>query len=970
MVPLRVNNNGVFSQFCMYLKINLFTSLIILLFASAASAQTGTIRGQVIDDGNGEPLIGTTVSIRGTTMGSATDMDGKFTIANVAPGTHSLQVSFISYLTTVVADVVVAANEVTLVNNIRLKEASTQLQEVVVTSTVLKNSETALLTAQRKSSQVMDGISSEMFSKNNDNDAASAIRRVTGVSVEGGKYMIVRGLGDRYSKAALNKAELPSLDPNKNAVQMDLFPSNLLDNMVVYKTFSPDLPGSFSGGFVEISTKEFPDRFTVKASGSLGYNTNATFNDEFLTGVKGKNYFLGFDDGTYDLPKEAQYGIPAPAFNAAQDVQLDIITKSFNNSFDPQKEKLSPFLNQNLSFSIGNQYNVLGKQLGFVAGLTYQHNYEYYENGIVGRYFLPGVAQGQDLIAVRDFHTDNKGTESVLWGAMANVSLRLNPNHKIGLNLLRSQSSDLSSRYLQGFFPADANADTDELQVRSIRYVERSLVSAQLKGDHSIGGKLKLDWSAAYILLDQVEPDQRFFNNIIAKDPVTEESDYFTFQNATSDPSRYYRYLDETDYDGKLNFELPFNNGQQRSKIKFGASYQRKDRNFNERIITYKQQNADVYEGVVDDYFADDNLGVITSSPYRLGIYTVETQNLGGSYNGIENIPAAYAMVDMKMTKNLRVSAGARYEGTDIQLNNTSPFLPDSLKTSRLEKNDVLPAVNVTYELRDNMNLRLAYGKTIARPTFRELSQFTSFDFLGDARETGNVNLRRTSIQSFDVRWEVFPKAGEYISASVFYKNFIDPIERVTSPYNNEPKDGLSFFYNNVPQAELIGLEFEFRKSLEFIAVGLRDFKIGTNLTLMKSEVDINKAELEQIRVNNPEAEATRPLFGQSPYIINATLGYDNLDKKWNVNLVYNIIGPRLFLVSTNGTPNIYEQPRNSLDMTISKGITNRLNVRLSMQNLLDAPFKYTQEFASKEYIYQSYQLGSTFSFGITFLVE
>jgi outer membrane receptor protein involved in Fe transport len=954
----------------MHLIIRQFAFLSLLLSASVAYAQTGTIRGQVIDDASGEPLIGTTVSIKGTTQGTATDLDGKFTIVNVTPGTHDLQISFISYISSVLTGVIVNANEVTVVNNIRLKEEATELQEVVVTATVLNTSETALLTVQRKSSQVMDGISSEMFSKNNDNDAASAIRRVTGVSVEGGKYMVVRGLGDRYSKAALNKAELPSLDPNKNAVQMDLFPSNLLDNMIVYKTFSPELPGSFSGGFVDISTKEFPDRFTLKASASLGYNTNATFNNDFLSGVKGKTAFLGFDDGTYSLPKEAQFGVPAPAFNAAQDVQLDMITKSFGNSFDPSKEKLSPFLNQNLSFSMGNQFNVLGKEMGYVAGFTYQHNFEYYDNGTVGRYFLPGIAQDQDLIAVRDFYLDKKGTESVLWGAMANLSLRLNSNHKIGINLLRNQSSDLSSRYLQGYFPADANMETDELQVRSIRYVERSLLSAQLKGEHSFGGKLRMDWSGAYIVLDQVEPDQRFFNSIISKDPMTENYDYFTFQNATGDPARYYRYLDETDYDGKLNFELPFSNGQQRSKIKFGGSYQRKDRNFKERIISYKEQNADDYLGEVDSYFADSNLGVISSSPYRLGIYTVETQNLGGSYNGIENIPAAYAMVDMKVTKRARVSAGARYEGTDIRLNNTSPFLPDSLKSSRLTTNDILPAVNVTYELRDNMNLRAAYGKTIARPTFRELSQFTSFDFLGDARETGNVNLRRTAVQSFDLRWEVYPKAGEYISASVFYKNFVDPIERVTSPYNNEPKDGLSFYYNNVPEAHLVGLEFEFRKNLDFIATGLKNFKIGTNVTVMQSRVDINELELAQIRVNNPEAKATRPLFGQSPYIVNATLGYDNLPKKWNVNVVYNIIGPRLFLVSTNGTPNIYEQPRNSLDMTASKGITNKLSARISMQNLLNAPFKYSQEFAGKEYIYQSYQLGSTFSFGITYLVD
>jgi hypothetical protein len=939
--------------------------------AVSAMAQTGTIRGQVIDDTTGEPLIGATVTIQNTTQGTATDLDGEFTIPEVLPGTYALQMSFISYTTTIIENIVVNPGEVSVVNNVRLKEESTALQEVVVSASMLKNNETALLTAQRKSSQVLDGISSEMFSKNNDNDAASAIRRVTGVSVEGGKYMVVRGLGDRYSKASLNKAELPSLDPNKNAVQMDLFPSNLIDNMIVYKTFSPELPGSFSGGFVDISTKEFPDRFTIKASGSLGYNANATFNDNFLSAVKGKTAFLGIDDGTYDLPKEATYGVPPPAFNAAQDVQLDMITKSFKNSFDPTVEKQSPFLNQNLSFSMGDQYSVFGRELGYVIGLTYQHNYEYYDNGKVGRYFLPGVAQGQDLVTLRQSDSDRKGTESVLWGAMGNFTVKLNSNHKIAINLLRSQSSDLSSRFFRGIYPADANVETDELEIRAIRYTERSLSSAQLKGDHAmLGGNLKMDWSAAYVLLDQSEPDQRFFNNEIAKDPATEEYNYRTFTNAPGDPGRYYRFLDETDYDAKLNFEIPFTNGQQKSKIKFGGSYQYKDRNFNERIISHKQQNADPYEGDVDDYFDDANLGVISQSPYRLGIYAVETQNVGGSYFGLEKIPAAYLMADVKVAPKIRISAGARYEGTDISLNNTSPYLPDSLKNSRLATNDILPAVNATYELSDNMNLRFAYGKTIARPTFRELSQYTSFDFLGDSRETGNVNLRRTAIQSFDVRWEVYPKAGEYISASVFYKNFVDPIERVTSPYNNDPKDGLSFYYKNVPQAELIGVEFEVRKELTFIAPWLTGFKVGANVTVMQSKVDINETELAQIRLNNPEAEATRPLFGQSPYLVNATLGYDNMESRWNVNLVYNVIGPRLFLVSTGGTPNIFEQPRNQLDMTVSKGISDRFNLKLSMQNLLNATYKFTQEFAGKEYVYQSYQLGSTFSFGVTFLME
>jgi TonB-dependent receptor len=599
--------------------------------------------------------------------------------------------------------------------------------------------------------------------------------------------------------------------------------------------------------------------------------------------------------------------------------------------------------------------------------LTYQRNYEYYDNGEVGRYFLPD-ASGQPLVVLRDFELDRKGTESVLWGALANLSVRLNANNKVSVNLMRNQSADYSSRFLQGFFPADANLpDVDQLQARAIRYMERSLTSAQLKGEHTIG-KVRFDWSAASTDLTQDEPDQRFFNNVITS--TNDGTTYLTYQNATGDASRYYRYLDEKVYDGKVNFEVPFKNGGQESKIKFGGAYLKKDRNFNERIISSKPGNSDPYNGDVDQYFSDSNIGVISPSPYRIGIYAVETQNLGGSYNGEEIVPAAYLMTDLKLSKKIRVSVGARYEGTDIRLNNTSPYLADSLKNSRLKANDILPAANVTYEVRDDMNFRLAYGKTIARPTFRELSQYTSFDFLGDSRETGNVNLRRTEIQNFDLRWEMYPKAGEYVSASVFYKNFIDPIERVTSPYNNDPKDGLSFYYQNRPKAELYGVEVELRKNLDFIAQGLRNFRIGTNLSLMKSEVEINETELALIRVNNPEAESTRPLFGQSPFIVNALLGYESAESGWNINVSYNIIGPRLFLVSTGGTPNIYEQPRNQLDMTIKKSINDRVNLKLSAQNLLNATYKWSQEWEDIEYTYQSYQLGTTFSFGFTFLIN
>ncbi len=947
----------------------LFISALFTLISGYSWAQKGAIRGQVIDDSNGEPLIGATVTIIGTTLGSATDLDGRFLIPNVDAGTVSLQVSFISYSTVTINEVIVKGGETTVINNIHLKEEAIGLEEVVVQATVLKNSESALLTTQRKSSLVLDGISADMFSKNNDSDAASAIRRVTGVSVEGGKYVVVRGIGDRYVKTSVNKAEIPSLDPNKNAVQMDLFPSNLLDNMVIYKTFSPELPGSFSGGYVDISTKEFPDRFTLQASVSSGFNTNATFNDNFLSAEKSTTHFTGFSGGIYDLPTDiANSGIPAPVFtpNSPIDAEVDRKSKSFTTVLDPRSNAFAPPVNHSASFSIGNQHTLLKRQLGYVVGLSYQRSYEHYDNGKTGRFFLPSQSD-DDLIVVRDFE-DTKSNESVLWGALANVTYKLSNTSKIGFNAMRNQSSDLTSRFLQGSFPADANQETEELQTRAIRYLERGLTSFQLKGDHKLGG-LKIDWSLSQSKSFQDEPDFRFFNNII--NVTTDATTYATFQNATGNPSRYYRELEETDYDAKLNFELPFNISNRDAKVKFGGAYLNKDRDFTERIVTYRRGTAtNPFDGNVANYFSNANLGIKNTSNNSFGIYATELGNVGGSYSGDEQVPALYAMTDVRLSKSVKVSFGARYEGTDIFLTNASVALPDSLKQSVVKRNDVLPAVNLTYELSDKMNLRFGYGKTVARPTFRELAQYTTFDFVGDAFEVGNSNLTRTSIENFDLRFEVFPRVGEYIAASIFYKKFTSPIERVTSPFNNEPKDGLTFFFRNVPEATVYGTELELRKGLDFISPSLANFKIGTNVSFLVSEIDINPQELETIRVNQPDAEATRPLFGQSPYLVNALVSYAGENNGLSINASYNVIGPRLFLVSTGGTPNVFEQPRHLLDLNAKQKITPKTSVKLSAQNILDAPFRFTQNYSNKEYTYQSFQVGSTFSIGFSYLVE
>lgn len=946
----------------------LATFVFVLLLSTTALAQNGSIKGSIIDDKTGEALIGATIVIEGTSTGTATDLDGKFTLDNVEPGVYNLVVSFISYASTTISGVEVIAGESVVLNNIRLKEDVLETEEVVITAEAIKSAESALLTIQRKSSIVLDGISSEQFSRNNDSDAASAIRRVTGVSVEGGKYVVVRGLGDRYNKNSINNAEIPSLDPDKNAVQMDLFPSNLLDNIIVYKTFSPELPGSFSGGYIDIATKEFPENFTMQASASVGYNTNATFNDQFLSSERGDRFFLGMDDGTYAIPSEIKdKNIPFPSGSLMEARELDQATKSFNNGFGNIR-RTAP-VNHSFSLSLGDERTFLGKPLGYVAALSYKRAYSFYENGSTGRYFLPG-ADVEELVVLQEFE-DSQGTESILWGGLLNLTSKISNTSKIGLNFMYNQSADLNSRYLTGVFPADANDPiNDRLQNRAMQYLERSLASWQLRGEHLIGSKLSAEWMVAYTKSTQDEPDLRFFNNVI--NVTNEDTVYFTLVNPTGNPTRFYRDLEEDNLEGKVDFTLPFKFKQEfDSKVKFGGGYLLKDRSFNERLIEYNRgSSTSDYTGNPNTYFGDSNIGLVSENPIRYGLYVTETPDVGNSYTGDQSLPFGYAMVDWGLSEKIRLAVGARFERTDIQLNNTSPFLPDSLQRAELVTNDVLPSINLIYQLREEMNLRVSYGKTVARPTFRELSAFTYFNYLGDARQTGNPNLQRTVIDNFDIRWEYYANRLDYFSASVFYKNFSDPIERTASPFINEPKDGLSFFFRNVPQATAYGAEFEIRKGLDFISPFMSNFRIGVNFSYIESRVDINEKELELIRVNDPTAEDTRQMYGQSPYLLNGLISYDNPNSQWNISATYNVIGPRLFLVASNGTPNIYEQPRDLINLNIKKGWGQRFSTRLSIQNILNAPVSFTQEFKNREYDYQSQKLGTDISLNLTYLIE
>ena len=942
---------------------------------SILSAQTGTVAGKVVEAESGFEVIGGSILVVGTDFGTVTDLDGTYKL-DLAPGTYTLEFSYVGFASQQFNDVVITANNLTSLD-VQLAEEAINLDvDITVKARSVKNTETALLTIQRKAPVVLDGISSAQISKSGDSDVASAVRRVTGVTVEGGKYVYVRGLGDRYSKTTLNAAEVPGLDPNRNTVQMDLFPTNLIDNILVYKTFSPNLPGDFTGGYVDIATKDFPEQFTFNVSGSLGYNTLSTFNkDNYLTSPGSKTDWLGFDDGSRDIPEEVQNTTPFPEFaqgnsNPAIAQQIAGLTRSFNNNWEQYHE--SPFLNHSLSLSLGNQKELFGKPLGLIFATSYSRNFSAYSGGEYGIFELTGPVATTDNLTSQLELEENKGADEVLWGAMLSSSYKLSGNHKIGLTLMHNQSGALETRYLEGRKNRD---DPDDLFVtRTWAYKQRSLSTGQLRGKHVLSGlnNFEISWQSSYSLSMQDEPDLRYFT--MRQRP---SGNYIIKLSSDNVPNRFYRNMEQYNFDNKLDFTLPFKQWSgQSSALKFGGAYVVRSREFRENRYTFNNQVFLVENGDPYAYFFDDNLiqatdGGFVKNPQTgnvEGVYVTNSFDPANNYDAQQYVTAAYGMVELPLSRKLRAIVGARMEQTIVRLKTFDtlvalmnfPFLDG--EQDLLKETDILPSLNLNYDLTERMKLRLAYTRTLARPTFREVAPFASFDVDGGFLFIGNPNLERTLVDNVDFRWEFYPKPSEMISLSAFYKDFTNPIERTFNP--QAPNTVLTF--SNVAQASLYGAEVEVRKDLSFLGQFLSDFSLGANFSYVISETDIEADELALIRSLDPEAEGTREMFGQAPWVVNGLLSYKN-EGGTQANLSFNMVGPRITVVTRGASPDYYQQPLPLMNFNVSQTFGNGFAVKASANNLLNGKYRETAEYKGEEYSIIQYELGRTFSLGLSY---
>ncbi|MEA3494904.1 MAG: TonB-dependent receptor, partial [Bacteroidota bacterium] len=917
-----------------------FITVLILLITFISYAQKGIIRGKVNDKKTGEELIGTTIIAVGTQMGAITDFDGNYSL-ELPVGKYEIKCSFISYETITITNVEIKTDEIQSIN-FQLGEASIVLQEVRIEARQMRKTENALLAMQKVSTSVINGISAQEISKAGDNNAAAALKRVIGISVEDGKYVYVRGLSDRYSKTTLNGAEIPGLDPNRNTVQMDMFPSNLIENMVVFKTFSPELPGSFAGGYINIVTKDFPEKFTFQFSSSFAYNDQSSFNKNFLTYDGGKLDWLGIDDGTRNWPINNTKEIPSLYVD---NDKLDNITRSFNNEMDTKHKK--SFMNQSYSISLGNQKNIGEKSLGYIVGINYQKNYEYFNDGATGRYKLTGFEENS--LNTERFLNTEKGAMEVLSGGMLSLNYKLSRKHKIGIAGIHNRSGVTSAKFLDGKKPSDEIGMYQ--QNRELKFLERSITSGQLKGEHYLENfkKLKINWLSSYTVSKQNEPDLRYFVN-----SYYIENNDTTFEIEKSKyalPARYSREMKESNFDNKIDFSIPvfipF-----KSKLKFGFANVYKYRVFEEERIDINSQNNS-FTASISEYFNDNNIGQNAQGTY--GVYMIDATDTKNSYTGKQDVAAAYALIDVNFNKKLRMTVGGRLEYTNIHIESYNKKKADG----NLENLDFLPVLNFTYEIVEDLFIRTATSRTLARPTFRELAPYASYDYETGETKLGNNNLERTLIDNFDIRTEYFIKPGEIISISGFYKRFINPIETTFNPIASNPE----LTWKNVEKANVYGIEFEFRKNLDFINI-LRDFKIGLNMSYIKSVVSIDSLELLAIQGTNPNHADTRVMFGQSPYIVNAILSYKNDSIGLSANISYNIAGEKLAVVIVSGTPNIYEQPFNSLNFNINQKIGKRFSLKFSAKNILNSIHEKIYTYNSKEYIYDKYSVGRTYSLG------
>jgi hypothetical protein len=877
---------------------------------------TGIV-GKVTDGKTNEALIEANVKVvKGPLLKSTlTDIDGNYKL-KLPPGEYEIRCWYEVYKPRRIGNVIVEKGKATRLD-IQLGADAKAILTVVVEAKLDKRSSEALLQDRKRAVVVQDSISAQEIARSPDTSASEAVKRVPSATIRDGKYIFIRGLGGRYSSVLLNRTEMPSPEPDEPSVPLDMFPTALLSNLNISKTYSPDLPGNFSGGALVIETNSYPVKFEAKLKLTLGYNSEATFRR--IQSYDGGNAdFLGYDDGTRQLPG----GVPnnAPVQNPPlTDSAITEIGRSFKNIWSPRTRLGIPPLG--ISASIGATKKLKGSnKFGWLAAV----NYSYRDGARRGDIALPlAAADPEGPINGREQSTYELGQQSAQLGALLNLGLSLqnvNATHDINLFAFYTHNADNEALLVNGF-----SGDTQrDFEASRLRFIERDLFFTQVKGDHRFNRAhdFELSWQGNFAVTTRSEPDTRDVVHDV--DPTIPGGR--RWRDEPQSGERFFSKLREYSGGGALHFLLPW----EKFKLRWGLVAQTQQRTFDARRFRMDRigNNFDFLHEPGEQLFRADRLG----TEFQL----LEVTSFYDSYTGSLTVGGGYVAGEINAPEALRIVLGARYEVSQQVLTPGSIFAPDPRENkfvNRLE-HDAIPSFNLIYALNKRMNLRTAYSYTLARPRLRELAPFFYYDFQRRRSIAGRTDLATTHIHNADLRWEWFLFDGGLVAASVFYKYFDKPIEQVIFDLN------ASVTFANSGEAHLAGGELEARSHFGFIHKKLRDFYGAFNMALIWSTVTIGVD-------GQLSAGRTRALQGQSPWVFNVTLGYQNEKKGTEVSVLYNVYGPRIIEVgfqagaTGEAIPDVLEQPQHRLDFTLSQRLHKQVKLKVSAANLAYQPIRY-----------------------------
>lgn len=897
--------------------------IIVLGLLSAASMPTWAqqIKGVVIDQKSKETLIGAVITVDGTNVKAITNIDGNFLIDGMKKDkTYTLYINYVGYKTQKIDGV--QAKDADQV--IALQPDEQQLKEVTVTAVERRNTDAAMIQVAKNSPVIVSNVSAQEISRTQDTNAGEVIRRVPGVSLIDDKFVMVRGLSQRYNNVWVNGGAVPSSEADSRAFSFDIIPSSQIDNLTIVKSPTAEYPADYSGGFIIVNTKEIPaeNSFNIAVGGN--WNTSSAFKDFSYSKGSGTD-FLGFDNGLRNL----NGGIHAdlnPQLDAngkpVGDYATSLLGNGFNNDWLIKNKK--PLGDLKLAASLNQRWMLGGRTLGMLAALNYTNEYRTYENMENNLYGIYDAAN--DKPNYLRHSVDDQYNNNVRLGAMINFTfLSKDGNHKYQLKNIFNQLA--TSRYT---WRDGVSAQSNLERSAEYYYRSRTTYNGQLTGKHTFTSDA-LDWSIGYAYANRHLPDRRRY---LIDDAL--ESGVYALSTG-NDISREWTQLDEHILSLGVNDKHHFKFGNFEPDLQVGAYGEYRTREYQTRNFIY---NWNVSDNNMPSDFRHSDIPTLLSSEANMGydkLYLLEEKQMRNNYRGHNTLGAGYLALSLPFGK-LGIHAGVRFEHNDMELISNSRDYEKSESSRHYKTDDVFPSLNTTYKINDQHQVRLSYGRSINRPEFREASSSVYYDFDLASNVQGNTELKNCYVDNLDLRYEWYPSRGELISLAVFYKHFDSPIEWT---YTVAGGTDLIYSYKNAKSANNYGVELDIRKNLGFI--GLKDFSWSFNGALIKSKVQFEKGAKEE----------DRPMQGQSPYLINTGIFYKNAPLKMDIALLYNRIGKRIIGVgrsegstgddSNSRVPHSYEMPRNTIDFSLAKKFGEHLELKLNVRDLLAEKIYYKQ---------------------------